>query len=360
MKIMIVNDYEILHPVVENWNIELNSLGHQIKKVYPANSLYCHDVSKLFKNYRIVSYFLRIANIYNFFKLYWEVKKFEPELIWFHHINNLWSWICLLIPVKTGQTKVITMHELSCLYQYKITKEFLDSNLKFDYSRLGFYKGTAYKLRNFIIRSFLRNVKVVSIGELNDKILKANGVKITKRIKNFISSCSCNIADSSVKENNILFAGRIAFKGLDRVIESVLMFDTWKLYLAGSTDLVDYARATLPESRFVYLGDLKNTELVRQIHKMKFVSVLSECYDNFPTIGIEAFAHGSLALTSPTTGLVEICNKVSPHLILDDKQILDLDYLDSMFYSGNRNITSQDAILIDLSTFLEHYMSLLN
>lgn len=356
---MIVNDYAVLHPVVENWVTKLNQIGYKVNIFNPSNKNQVGNFAHFIKNNKFFSQLLRVANLSNFFRLFIIIKKSKPDLVWFHHINNSVSWICLTVPVKQNQTKIMTMHELSSLYTYKITKGMLGPNLVFKYSQLGFVQSLYYRIRNRLIRTFLSQVKVVSIGNLNNKILQSNGVKIAKRIENYVPDCVCKISNLSQKENNVLFAGRIAFKGLDKLINCIKLQKEWKLFLAGGEELVDYASNELPKERYVYLGEMKNVDLVKRIHEMKFVSVLSECYDNFPTIGIEALIHDSFPITTEITGLAEMCQNIDSRLVIKVDDILDLNYLDSIFYSRNQVFNHSKPIFADFETFLEEYFSLL-
>ena len=74
------------------------------------------------------------------------------------------------------------------------------------------------------------------------------------------------------------------------------------LDLAGDTDLLNYLPFDFPKSKFTFLGRLEHSELLAAIHNYDYVSVLSECFDVYPSILIEALEHSSRVLCTSTVG----------------------------------------------------------
>jgi hypothetical protein len=265
-----------------------------------------------------------------------------------------------LVQTKNKALKVITLHELNSIYPGKVTEKMLDSNLKFMYYKFGLLKGSFYKLRSLMIRFFLSKVKVVSIGKLQNSILISNQINVGTRIENYITECNCELDASLVKENTILFAGRQAYKGLDVVVQSVLKSDGWILIIAGGSDLLDFVKHALPSSKYRYLGQLTSSSLHSYIHSVKFVAVLSQCYDNFPTIGLEAIVHGALPVTTNITGISSICEGISSTLVLKTKEVPDLEKLDLEFYGKEIEVKYDTLPLTDSNTFFDKLFSLSN
>jgi hypothetical protein len=228
------------------------------------------------------------------------------------------------------------------------------------YFKFGLLKGSFYKLRSLIIRFFLSRVKVVSIGKLQNTILLSNQINVTTRIENYITECKCELDARFAKENTILFAGRKAYKGLEIVVQSVLKSDGWVLVIAGGSDLLDFVKYTLPSGKYRYLGQLTSSSLHSYIHSVKFVAVLSQCYDNFPTIGLEAIVHGSLPITTNITGLSSICEGISSKLVLNTNEVPDLEKLDLEFYCKEIEVKYDTFALTDRNTFFDKLFSLSN
>ena len=360
VKILIVADGNAQHVVLTNWLEDLRKIGHEIKIATLSNDYNHLFLFSYFKKIKLFKLSSEIINIKNIITLKKEINHYSPDFIWFHNINNEWSWSCLLVQTKNKAPKVITLHELNSIYPGKVTENMVDSNLKFMYYKFGLLKGSFYKLRSLVIRFFLSKVKVVSISKLQNSILLSNKINVSTRIENYITECKCELDTGLVKENTILFAGRQAYKGLDVVVQSVLKSDGWILIIAGGSDLLDFVKQTLPSSKYRYLGQLTNSSLHSHIHSVKFVAVLSQCYDNFPTIGLEAIVHGSLPVTTNLTGLSSICRAISSTLVLNTQEVPDLEKLDLEFYGQKIEIENDTFDLTDSNVFFNKLFSLLN
>ena len=204
----------------------LNNLSFGFLSIYsdPVLAIFFSCILKLIyffitkdnsnKNQKFFSYFKKIKlfklsseiiNIKNIITLKKEINHYSPDFIWFHNINNEWSWSCLLVQTKNKAPKVITLHELNSIYPGKVTEKMLNPNLKFMYYKFGILKGSFYKLRSLVIRFFLSKVKVVSISKLQNSILLSNKINVSTRIENYITECKCELDTGLVKENTILF-----------------------------------------------------------------------------------------------------------------------------------------------------------
>jgi glycosyltransferase involved in cell wall biosynthesis len=99
-----------------------------------------------------------------------------------------------------------------------------------------------------------------------------------------------------------LFAGRIIEKGLEETAIGVMQAGM-RLFLAGPPELYSQAVQHCPAEQVEYLGNKSNQELLKLLHKFEIVSVCSQSFDNYPTIGLEALVHGCKVVTSEVTGL---------------------------------------------------------
>jgi len=358
MRILIVTDSPQM-VVLVNWINDLKKMGHEVKLATAHRKSGKLAISNYYKKSELYKFIAGVVNLGDIVTLKNEIKKYDPDFVWFHTINRSWSWASLLVPVKNHAQKLITLHDLNSIYHVKILEEMLDSNMKFLYFNLGLFKGTLHKLRSLIIRYFLSQVRVVSIGKSQTIILEANKILVTKRIQNYIMECQCSFADNFPKDNLILFAGRLPYKGLDLVIESVRNSSNWVLLIAGSNDLLDFTKSKLPINRYRYLGQLESEELYSYIHKVKFVAVLSQCYDNFPTIGLEALIHGSLPITTEITGISPFCKDISTKLVFRVNEIPNLDQLSFLFYSKDLEIQINNKLFTDKELFFDRLFSIL-
>jgi glycosyltransferase involved in cell wall biosynthesis len=173
---------------------------------------------------------------------------------------------------------------------------------------------------------------------------------------NGIARCKClKNNDSMIRPNEVLFAGRSTGKGFDQICRIVKNNPDWKLLAAGDGNLADSAKSYLSEIQFEYLGFLKPEELFKYIHQVKFVSVLSECFDVYPTIALEGFMHNSKILATPTIGTTKLLDIHSGGIIIDSSNTdVDLDFL-----FASCNYFRNDAIdQISLDFTAQYYESI--
>lgn len=182
----------------------------------------------------------------------------------------------------------------------------------------GRLKELIIQLRLSVNRRILNSCSsVIAISELQAQIYESFGFRIDRIIPNNVEECKCaDLHDIQRRDNTLLFAGRAYAKGLDQVFELVDSDPGLTLYLAGPQDLQRRAETRRNSNQYKYLGNLSPEELFRLIHKVGFVVVLSECFDVYPTITLEAIAHGALVLTNQNTGNHSLVSNINPELVI--------------------------------------------
>jgi glycosyltransferase involved in cell wall biosynthesis len=90
-------------------------------------------------------------------------------------------------------------------------------------------------------------------------------------------------------------------------------------------DLFDYAKTRLPEADIHYFGTVSRQTLHEIIHEVELVCVLSQYFDPYPTIGLEAIRHGALIILTNTNGISHYFTGVGDILINGINQVPDLD-----------------------------------
>lgn len=150
----------------------------------------------------------------------------------------------------------------------------------------------------------MMNSRNIVVGPQQERIFSLYGLRKTKFLPNITSKCECPGRPEEKDSNNlrILFAGRPAGKGLGRISRLIQNTPHAHLDLAGDADLLNYLPFDFPESKFTFLGRLEHSDLIAAIHTYDYVSVLSECFDVYPTILIEALEHSSRVLCTSTVG----------------------------------------------------------
>jgi len=285
--------------------------------------------------------------------LTYQVVRKRPDVIWFHNVNNHWSWSSLLVP-GLGAIKMITLHDLTALSNYKIVK-----NSAWDFTNLEYAPiSTKVRIRNWFIRKFLSRVRTVGIGDICVQLLRMHRVRVDFVISNRIEPCSHKKKFPKLPKT-VLFAGRQNLKGLNIIAKSVAESQGWRLIIAGTEDAYNEAKELCDPSKITYLGVLPREELLEVIHKVELVSVCSQYYDNFPTIGLEALVHDSLPITTNLTGIASLLKKISNELVLNDGEYPMLDEIKSLNSTQTKMKEKVILEITDLNTFMSEYLEVM-
>jgi len=350
IKILLVSDYspnisggaQIIVGQLRDAGFEA---GHEV-----VSLTYTDEPKSLKFKSRYLQYIRELINPSGLIKIIYYQLVHRPDLIWYHNINNEWSWSVLRINLFQSK-RVITLHDLSSISRMKLTPEDL-SSLETSEPR----NTKLQKIRNAIIRFHLRQVIAIGIGDQCSKILQEHQIKIVSTIPNRIPSCQ-HFESYSKIENSVLFAGRENLKGLAEIAKAVNLSADWKLFLAGEKILNDFARSYCPEEKIVWLGKLSHTELLVKIHSMELVAVCSQYYDNFPTVALEAMVHGSIPITTEITGVSELVREISPALVFKVGDIPSLvlvrEFLDSKPLVPRRIIELITGVDLQLNQYLQ-------
>ena len=281
----------------------------------------------------------------------------RPKVVWVHQIGVRIPRTITLFLKFLGIKSLHTYHDFGVISPRKL----YPSNITENNSALL----STNRLINFFYLVRLRclvkianmNFQNICISQFQLDIYKAFGVRNVIQIPNGIDICTCKLDKSFEKiPNTVFFAGRTTGKGFERICQLVKMDASWKLTAAGGLDLKEIGLKYLGNDQFTYLGFLEPNELFKQIHKSELVSVLSECFDVYPTIALEAFMHNSIPITSLSTGIVQLVEKSGCGIILDDaKEQLTLEQLKKYIYR-QPNFPIKE---IELCTSGDRYLRLL-
>lgn len=271
-----------------------------------------------------IRFFVGLFNPSSFFKMRSEARHFKPDILWFHNINNRWSW-SILLGGYHAKYRFVTLHDLTAISPNKVTSKDLDATYKLLYINKSPYTRAVLLLRRRFIRFCVRNCVVIAISHLQAEILMVNGIKVQLILENYIDSCECE--PTSRVPKTILFAGRSSLKGLPQTISILRANPDWRLLLAGDIELESIAKEHFDSINVEYLGKLSNTQLFKVIHSVEYVFVLSEYFDTYPTIALEAIVHGAIPVTSYTTGVSDLINQLSSRLVVHPGNIFALPLL---------------------------------
>jgi glycosyltransferase involved in cell wall biosynthesis len=260
-----------------------------------------------------------------------EIRGMNPDFIWVHQIGNFIPRL-LLFFLSSVAPVVMTIHDYSLIIPRKLYPSDLDrprlyalnvdsspSNRSVRQAVFAIFKTTFYKLRRLTLRLYLRRVKLVCISQQQAQIYRSYGYRVVAVIPNGIAKCTCIDTASTNRLNSVLFLGRLTGKGVDRLLESVSDSGTSAVF-AGGEDLNEKITKFPGKLNARFLGHLNRDEVFSEIHKTSFVYLASDCFDVYPTTGLEAIRHGAMPIVSETTGLRDLVRLIEPTFVLDSRQ----------------------------------------
>jgi glycosyltransferase involved in cell wall biosynthesis len=256
----------------------------------------------------------------------------RPTHIWFHQIGNRFPKILVPACRILGISTLTTLHDFGTLLGRKLypsdfgwyDKDVSDHIKRIYLEEPRIIQGCKpqdllLRMRKQIVKIYLNtSSSLICISKLQEAILSESGINVATVIPNGIDRCKCDLIPSlSQSKFNVLFAGRPNAKGLELLAQAVSEDENSHLHLAGSDRLVEIVDQYLDSNQYTFHGTLNSMEIYELIHKVELVSVISQCFDVYPTITLEAIAHGCPVLTTPLTGNSDLANAISPELVLD-------------------------------------------
>lgn len=353
MKILVVADFPSSTPggaqaIVELVTRELLKSGNTCKiATYPQ---FTSNILSKICNVIWIREALSLINLLAIIRMTMLQLRYRPDVIWYHNINNRWSWAILRINLNHSR-KLMTLHDLTAISNRKLNFEDVNSIIKQSCFSL-------HKVRISVIKFFIRSVTTVSIGEICHKVLIAMGFRVDARILNRVEPCIHNLP-SEKDAKTVLFAGRSYLKGIDYVARAVAVEKEWKLIIASDENAYKTALEYCPQDRIQFLGMVSREELLQLLHKINLVAVCSQYLDNYPTIGLEALAHGAIPFTTSCTGLAELLIKISPSLIIGPGTVPNLTSILSAANVKKVEISETASLVQDFSRMIGEYLALI-
>jgi glycosyltransferase involved in cell wall biosynthesis len=262
-------------------------------------------------------------------KVIWRLYKKRPNIVWVNSIGNKISLCTILFARALGIKIFVTLHDFLPISPTKIGLSGYSSNQYLDLKRIKLEESLHTRLRRQILTFYINRANYIcAVGPLQFEILKSFGVSVKKWVPNGVARCTHKTKDSqdTQKRSGILFAGRLHRKGLEYLIDGLLQSKSKrKLLLAGEIDLLDYAKTRLSDKDIHYYGTVSRQILHEIMHKVELVCVLSQYFDPYPTIGLEAIRHGAPVIVTKTNGICHLLRSTEDEFIHEIDQVPDLD-----------------------------------
>lgn len=109
--------------------------------------------------------------------------------------------------------------------------------------------------------------------------------------------------------NTLLYVGRLSHeKGLNTLLRAACQLPGWTIYIVGSGPLEEELRREISDKALVHvrlLGKVPFDQLQQLLQRATFLVVPSECYENLPTVFLEAWSYGLPVIASRLGGMAE-------------------------------------------------------
>lgn len=194
-------------------------------------------------------------------------------------------------------------------------------------------------------------VKIISPSKAMIDFLLCNGWKmdLTKVfILNNVFYEKINLNQEKInKKKQILFVGNLEpRKNLFFVLRNFIkneLFNNYSITICGADSFVyekktgknisywEYCCNKLPEiknnPRIIYKGFVNNDEIQAFYKSAEFLIISSHCFENFPTVVLEAFQNGVVVIASKTGGIPEMIQNEKNGFLFEDNS--DVDFINA-------------------------------
>lgn len=263
-------------------------------------------------------------------KLRKDLKEFNPDFIYVH---NTWFKVSLgIFKILNEQNKpvVIKLHN----FRYHCTENYLHKNHlgnKKICEACGIQKNSKKIFNKYFENSYIKSFFAIRYGKKYLNILKNSKVKIVlltdfhkqfliKKginknritvIPNFISIKDTK--NNTASNNYLVYAGRVSKeKGLFELLETFnkLEMNEVSLKIIGDGPLLSSLKKKyLNNSKFVFLGNTKNDEVLSIMSRSIGVVTATKLYEGQPTLLCEASSLGIPSIFPKTGGINEFFPK---------------------------------------------------
>jgi len=291
------------------FNFQFPSLNCKILHFYTLNIISYYNLNKLPIILRPLWHLINIFNIQSYFKIKKIIKKEKPDLVMTHNLVGV-GFLTPLAIKRAGVKRIHTLHDIQLLHPSGLMN--VNEEKKVDSLFAKIYQAINKKL-------FASVDVVISPSEWLMKMHVDRGFFKNSRcivIQNpiVVSSCSAGsvLAEQEDRRFIFLYVGQIEkHKGLDVLFNSFaqLKNDNYVLQIVGDgTEIKNYELRikNYELNNIKFFGKQTSTEVKTLMQKADCLVVPSLCYENQPTVIIEALQNKLPVIASDIGGIPEL------------------------------------------------------
>ena len=346
-------------------NSPLNMADAATQLIEYKDSKIDYILYRFFRRFKFIRGVETIFQPHSTMKIFALILKTKPKIVHVHGLGGR-MFPTILIPLVRLLTKcevIITHHgfsplnaglklypnELQRLANFSVSKMLEDwlTNVSPANNQKDYSLNLSSRLLRFTVWLINHATINIAISNMQSNIFALYGIRVDCVIHNSCTICSCSTNDSETnlphiknEKIGILFSGRPIGKGLERVVNLAKRNEKIHLFLVGYAASEEFVKLSgLQSNQYTFLGYVKKDFLYPLIHSMHFVSCLSDCFDNFPTVALEAIYHGSIPIVSSSTGVSEIIHSINPQMVWPSHSNFDDELLEKLL-SNRKQILS--------------------
>jgi glycosyltransferase involved in cell wall biosynthesis len=253
------------------------------------------------------------------------INNFKPDIIYVHN-----SWFKASVEIfnvilKSNAKIIIKLHNFryKCTNSYSLKKHLNESI----YCEACALNGSKYKIFNkYFTSSYVKSILVIRYGKKYYEILKntkvnilvltsfhksyleRNGFRNISVYPNYLDLVNLEEKNKHIKENYILYAGRISQeKGVDELIDSFMSSDLvdFSLKIVGEGPTLETLKIKYNNPRVDFINFVENSRVLNLIENSKAIVTATKLWEGQPTLLCEASLLGVPSIFPKNGGIAE-------------------------------------------------------
>ena len=286
------------HPLPDTVVREINGL----KVFYLTSNFYNQD--KLPYWLRFFWHIIRIFNISTYSKVKKILEKEQVEIVWTHNLIGLGFLIFNLFKTKRFR-HFHTLHDIQLLHPSGLLM----------FGKEDMISSVVARVYQDIIRSYLSTFSTIispsqwllDLHHQHGFFLKNRSLVLSNPVKQEIVLKKKNL--NPEKKFTFLYVGQIeSHKGIDILIDAVTSLDTQdaELIVVGSGSLLEDLKHNTSDQRIIFKNHQSPEQVKSIMSEADCLVVPSRCYENYPTVILEARFVGLPVIGSNFGGIQEM------------------------------------------------------
>ena len=318
-------------------------------RFYPLNIFYYLNDYKYNILWRMKWHFLDMFNLHSFLVIKKILEKEKPDIVMTHNLKGI-GYLTPYLIKKLGIKHVHTLHDaqlstpsglIICGKENNLEQRiflrkwyeaicrwlFGSPNIVISPSRwlLDFYRDKGFFKKSK--KAVLANPVLCGVIARNESRDNGTRDEAISRMKKLAGDCHAPLRSARNDRLHLLYLGQIEeHKGILFLVNTLKKIDIdFQLHIVGSGLKLELIKNIVQsDGRFVFYGFLEKEKLEQIFYTADLTVVPSICYENFPTVTLEAFSFGMPVIGSNIGGIPEQIKDGYNGFLFETANIMDL------------------------------------